>query len=747
MAELEEELMFEYDSDDEKEKIQKEKEEAERARLAAQLLYDEDENGEKDNGVKEVTEKLDQENNGEVDTSKSQHAAIDTDAGLGVEKFGSDYKEVKGNTKPQLPKAAGSVFSRLGPREPISNQNEIENKQMYENCQDHNESFGGAEEKSPARIDEEEKEIEDEDEEEEEEEDDDSRRARFKSERSSVSRSISLTTDKPKWNIPDTLDDVITPHPNMDQMMSRNPRHNPYQRGWDNPYQRGWENPYQRGMESPYQRGIGSPYQRSMESPYQRGMESPYQRSMESPYQRGYEDPYQRNWEARSARFGMYGPNNGIRSLMDNAGMDEQQLQNQNSFILSPHSPQLRPIQQPEQPQQSKLSSIKSRLSIPNSKLKGLQTKTDATPVAASQSGNASTKDKQQTTTVASTGKVMPGGKSTGKIVTPTEVQATPGIKRPHANNVSDNTAQAKQIKLEIPYGKNPISLLHETFKGGTVKFLEQQIGTVPHNPEFECNVDIKGDKYYGVGKSKKVARLKAAEAAVLALMQAGVIPMEESVADMINPGEPQGGTTASHGEDISSDLAEPEHGIPPVADISTAGGQTTTSLKSSARADKTPPNAEVPRPPGNATSPTETHSRTFPETPHVDNTVDTTDSAQQIELEIPTGKNVISILHEMLGNRIRFIDKNLGLVHAPEFECSVTLDGQTYRGIGKQKKVAKKKAGEAMLLGLMQDWINGKYANISMAGTQTMNQLVDAHFRRQQQNGGPRQTATSIIK
>lgn len=707
MAELEEELLFEYDSDDEKEKIQKEKEDAERARAAAQLLYDEDENGEKDIGDKDVTENLDQGNNGEVDTSKSQHASIDTEVDIGVEESRSDCKEVKGNVKPHLPKAAGSVFSRLGPRDPQAKQDEIENKQMYENYQEHNESYGGGEENSPAQMDEEEK---DEDDDEEEEEDDDSRRARFKSERSTISRSISLTTDKPKWNIPDTLDDVVTPQPLMDPMRSRNPRQNPYQRGWENPYQRGWENPYQRGMDSPYQRG--------MESPYQRGMESPYQRGMESPYQRGYDDPYQRNWEARGARFGMYGPNNGIRSLMD-TGIDEQQLQNQNSFILSPHSPQLTPIQ-PVQPQQSKLSAIKSRLSIPNSKAKGSQTKTDNTTVAASQSDKNSAKDKQVTTAV------LP----TGKVTTPAEVQTT-SVKRPHANNISDSTLQAKQRKLEIPHGKNPISLLHETFKGGSVKFLEKQIGTVPHNPEFECNVEIKGDKYYGVGKSKKVARLKAAEVAVLSLMQAGVIAMEDSQEDIISPVAPEESTTTPQGEGISPAGAptvtslttpETEHGVPHVANI-------TNSQKS------------LP------------HSRTLPETqsqhtpPTFGNATETTESAQQIELDIPIGKNAISILHEMLGNKIRFIDKNLGSVHAPEFECSVTLDTQTYRGLGKQKKVAKKKAAEAVLLGLMQDWINGKYANISIAGTQTMNQLVDAHFRRQHQNGGIQRTATSIIK
>jgi len=282
---------------------------------------------------------------------------------------------------------------------------------------------------------------------------------------------------------------------------------------------------------------------------------------------------------------------------------------------------------------------------------------------------------------------------------------------------------QAKQMKLEIPHGKNPISLLHETFKGGSVKFLEKQIGTVPHNPEFECNVEIKGDKYYGVGKSKKVARLKAAEVAVLSLMQAGVIAMEDSQEDIISPVAPEESTTP-HGEGISP-----------------AGAPTVTSLTTPESEHVTTSHKSLP------------HSRTLPETqsqqipPPLGNATDTTDPAQQIELEIPIGKNAISILHEMLGNKIRFIDKNLGSIHAPEFECSVALEGQTYRGLGKQKKVAKKKAAEAVLLGLMQDWINGKYASISIAGTQTMNQLVDAHFRRQHQNGGIQRTATSIIK
>ncbi|CAL4198803.1 unnamed protein product, partial [Meganyctiphanes norvegica] len=94
----------------------------------------------------------------------------------------------------------------------------------------------------------------------------------------------------------------------------------------------------------------------------------------------------------------------------------------------------------------------------------------------------------------------------------------------------------------------------------------------------------------------------------------------------------------------------------------------------------------------------TEAQTTTLHQSPHVD--IAATDDAV---LELPPGKNAISVLNEMYLTKIKYIEKKIGDVHTPEFECSVVVEGQTFIGLGKQKKVAKKNVAETVLLDLMQ--------------------------------------------
>ncbi|CAL4139616.1 unnamed protein product, partial [Meganyctiphanes norvegica] len=106
----------------------------------------------------------------------------------------------------------------------------------------------------------------------------------------------------------------------------------------------------------------------------------------------------------------------------------------------------------------------------------------------------------------------------------------------------------------------------------------------------------------------------------------------------------------------------------------------------------------------GRRIAPIEAQATTSTKRPLTNNSTDNIVSAKQIKLEIPPHKNAISMLHEIyMGKQIKFCDKDMskGLKH--EFECSVVVEGQQYKGVGKIKKIAKKNAAEAAILALME--------------------------------------------
>ncbi|CAL4126365.1 unnamed protein product, partial [Meganyctiphanes norvegica] len=99
--------------------------------------------------------------------------------------------------------------------------------------------------------------------------------------------------------------------------------------------------------------------------------------------------------------------------------------------------------------------------------------------------------------------------------------QANPTLKRPHSDNAKESIGAEKQIKLENPNEKNPITVLHEMYPG-KIKFIEKETkekGEI----EFEYTVEIEGKIYKkAVAKKKKVAKNLAAEATLQALKQTG---------------------------------------------------------------------------------------------------------------------------------------------------------------------------------------------------------------------------------
>ncbi|XP_059618835.1 double-stranded RNA-specific editase Adar isoform X2 [Phlebotomus argentipes] len=99
----------------------------------------------------------------------------------------------------------------------------------------------------------------------------------------------------------------------------------------------------------------------------------------------------------------------------------------------------------------------------------------------------------------------------------------SPPVKSPvkrSGENLSASGSPRKKRKNgeQLPQPKNPVALLNELRQGLTYT-LEAQTGPV-HAPLFTISVEVDGQTYTGQGRSKKMARLAAAEAALRSFIQ-----------------------------------------------------------------------------------------------------------------------------------------------------------------------------------------------------------------------------------
>ncbi|XP_076252065.1 adenosine deaminase acting on RNA isoform X2 [Rhynchophorus ferrugineus] len=82
-----------------------------------------------------------------------------------------------------------------------------------------------------------------------------------------------------------------------------------------------------------------------------------------------------------------------------------------------------------------------------------------------------------------------------------------------------DSKTPTKRKKTEINVTeKNPVSILNEMHVG--LKYEVADVFGPPHNPLFNIYVEVNGQKFYGTGQSKKIARAKAAEEALKSFIQ-----------------------------------------------------------------------------------------------------------------------------------------------------------------------------------------------------------------------------------
>ncbi|XP_069471957.1 double-stranded RNA-specific editase 1 isoform X3 [Ambystoma mexicanum] len=245
--------------------------------------------------------------------------------------------------------------------------------------------------------------------------------------------------------------------------------------------------------------------------------------------------------------------------------------------------------------------------------------------------------------------------------------------KRPleEGNNGHSKFRPKKRKKMPGPIlPKNALMQLNEIKPGLQYKLLSQS-GPV-HAPVFIMTVEVNGQAFEGSGSTKKKAKLHAAEKALRSFVQ---FP-NASEAHLAM------GRTLSINTDFTSDQADfPDtlfNGFetPLQTDNNFYLGSNGNGSFNSA---------------GDYGLPSATGSSTLAQSP----------MATPSPYPVASGKNPVMILNELRpGLKYEFISES-GESHAKNFMMSVTVDGQTFEGSGRNKKLAKARAAQLSLTSL----------------------------------------------
>ena len=237
------------------------------------------------------------------------------------------------------------------------------------------------------------------------------------------------------------------------------------------------------------------------------------------------------------------------------------------------------------------------------------------------------------------------------------DVDMERGTKRPHGSGdpgPGGKKGKKKKKMGGIPLPKNALMQLNE-LKPGLEYKLENQTGPV-HAPIFVMSVDVNGQTFVGQGNTKKKAKLMAAEKALASFVQ---LPNASEAHQAL-------GRQISTSGDFTSD--------------------STAVDGNSGLFNNFDPNAVKVK--GEATA-TEGKG------------VNGTGTTPLTQRPLPTqsnGKNPVMILNEIRpGTKYEFVSET-GESHSKNFVMSVTVDGETFQGSGRNKKMAKARAAQAAL-------------------------------------------------
>lgn len=218
-----------------------------------------------------------------------------------------------------------------------------------------------------------------------------------------------------------------------------------------------------------------------------------------------------------------------------------------------------------------------------------------------------------------------------------------------------------KKIGPRLP--KNALMQLNE-IKPGLKFTTASQTGPV-HAPTFVVSVEVNGQFYEGTGRSKKAARLHSAEMALKSFIQ---FPNSSDAYQALG--------RYQFNADFTSDQPEVQGGFNPfVVDRPT----TPPSMMKSVLGDKTQNSPDV------MNGKVQQEPNAGPPKPK----------------EQPSGKNPVMILNELKPGLKYELEAEIGQSHSKSFTISLTIDSQTFRGSGRNKKLAKQRAAQAALIAL----------------------------------------------
>ena len=234
-----------------------------------------------------------------------------------------------------------------------------------------------------------------------------------------------------------------------------------------------------------------------------------------------------------------------------------------------------------------------------------------------------------------------------------------PGMKRPHPGGDNGENARRRKKKRKLPgpqLPKNALMQLNELKPGLQYKFVSQT-GPV-HAPTFSMSVEVNAQIFEGSGATKKKAKLQAAEKALRSFVQ---FPNASEAHHAM------GRQIIS--TDFTSDDAQSSDALfnsfdPNAAplDLLNSSAESNTGMNGS--------NSGTPPPPPRA----------------------------KVLSQQPAGKNPVMILNEIRpGLKYEFVSET-GESHAKNFVMAVTIDGETFQGSGRNKKLAKARAAQAAL-------------------------------------------------
>lgn len=232
------------------------------------------------------------------------------------------------------------------------------------------------------------------------------------------------------------------------------------------------------------------------------------------------------------------------------------------------------------------------------------------------------------------------------------------GMKRPFpeggAGAQQQQQQQQRRVKkkrklsgMQVP--KNALMQLNELKPGLQFTFVSQN-GPV-HAPTFTMAVEVNGTVFEGSGNTKKKAKLDAAERALASFLQVPNAPAAQQAlgrSSMLSGDFTQDTAELEPSTTLFNNFTPPQPGVPVTANMTPTNSNGTASVK--------------PAP------------------------------------SQPVGKNPVMILNETRPGTKYELEAETGDSINKVFVMSVTVDGQTFKGSGRSKKLAKARAAQAAM-------------------------------------------------